>query len=136
MLDEKISEGVAKNNENDIREIQEDEYMEMLNEEEIINYIREIQEDKYRMENEMLNEEEIRNYIRKRQEDDNMEILNERKKNEEERRNYIRKLEEENIRKKIQKHIVCYVDRKDYENEKLRYQINNIYRKCGLKINK
>ena len=28
------------------------------------------------------------------------------------------------------------MDRKIYESDKVRYQINNIYRKCGLKINK
>ena len=28
------------------------------------------------------------------------------------------------------------MDRKEYENEKVRYHINNFYRKCGLKINK
>ena len=28
------------------------------------------------------------------------------------------------------------LERKFYEDEKLKYQINDIYRKCGLKINK
>ena len=41
---------------------------------------------------------------------------------------------DENIRKKILKQVL--IDRKYYENKKVKYEINNIYRKCGLKINK
>ena len=81
-------------NENEIREIEEDEYS-MVSE----------------MENEALNE-----------------IMNEEEIEEEN--------EEENIGRRILREIVCYnLERKGYESEKVRYQINNIYRKYGLKIN-
>ena len=115
-----------------IREIQEEGYMEMKNDNENEvekNHIREMNEEEYM---EMLDEKNNGNemekiYIREMNGEGYMEMLNEEE-NE----------EGENIGENIGRIILRdpKLDRKIYENDKVRYQINNIYRKCGLNKNK
>ena len=83
------------------------------------NHIREIQEQEYSME---MNED----YIREIQEQKySMEKNNEN----EEEKNYIRKILEQVYSMEMN-------ERKEYKNKKAKYEINKIYRKCGLKNRK
>ena len=100
-----------------IREIEEEGYMEMKNEMEKI-HIREIEEEGY-----MLDENKNDNDIREMNEE-GYSMVNEME-NEGERYNIVKKILGD-----------CEMERQYYENDKVRYQINNIYRKYGLEINK
>ena len=127
-----------------IKEIQEEGYMENKNDNEK-NYIREMNEEGYSMmENEMENEinemenemdnDEIEREFDKEMEIDNNEMeneINDEMFNEEE---YMEMKNENKIENKTLRD--PQIERKFYEDNKLIYQINNIYRKCGLKINK
>ena len=97
-----------------IREIQEEGYME--NQNQMINEI------EYEMNDEMENF-----YIREIQEEGYMENQNQ----------MINEIENE-MNDEIENKILrdAKLERKIYEGDKLIYQINNIYRKYGLKINK
>ena len=116
-------EGYMENNNKEeihIREMNEEGYMEMENNNEENIYIREMNEERYmenddddeEMENEMRNEMEMYN------EEEYMEMRNENG---------------NEIGNKILRN--TKLERKFYEDDKLIYEINNIYRKYGLKIN-
>ena len=106
------------------REIRKEEYMKMLDENKNDNekiYIREMNEEGYSMmENEMENEMDEMDEMER--EFDNDEMYNEEE-----------YMEMDEIGNKILRD--PQLERKGYESEKVRYQINNIYRKYGLKIN-
>ena len=118
-----------KNEENiHIREMNEEGYMENDNEEGYMDneeniYIREMNEEGY-MDNEEMEREfdndEMENEMR-----NEMEMYNEEE--------YMEMRNENGIGNKILRN--TKLERKFYEDEKLIYEINNIYRKYGLKIN-
>ena len=127
------------------REIRKDEYRKMKND------IREINEEGYSMEmkndNEKLSEEKI--HIKEMNEEGNSMMENEineinemeREFDNDEMENEINDEmynEEEYMENKIGNKILRdpKLERTFYEDDKLIYQINNIYRKYGLKINK